>query len=884
MNPLHRFIRPLRSLFGKSRLERDMAEEMRFHLEQRAADGQADGLSPEEARYAAERKFGNVASIQEQAREGRGWRWLEHLLLDLRLGVRSLAKSPGFTVVAILTLGLGIGANTSMFSVLNGILLKPLPYAQVDQLERIYRATAQNPEGNLSAADFLALRKAQPDYGAAFAFLPSSASLSEPQQPAEMAYTARATADLLSGLGVTPQLGRDFLPGEDLPGRDRVVILSQRTWRNRYGSRPDIIGRSIRVDGEPHTVIGVLPESFNDWRYLGVFDFFRPLAFTPEQAADRKAANLRVIGRRAAGLTEAESAGFIASLGARLAREFPETNAGSTWRTVALQRDAAGSSGLIVLPMLISLSGAVMLIACSNLANFLLARTMARAREFAVRAALGASRLQLLRPLLAEALLLSLAGGGLAILVAGWFRDWAAVRSTGDNGEQVVFTLDWQVLGWAFAASLVTAAVFSVAPALFALRLNLNETLKSGSRGSTGGRGHQRFRQVLIIGQFALAMVLLAGAALFIQGLAEAQNRRAGWESGQVVTGTVLLPVGKYADDERLNAFHRRALERLGALPGVESVSLSAATPFFDWADVRKLVVEGQPPPAPGLEPAAMFNTVSPQYFATFGTRVIAGRAFNDRDDAKAPRVYLLSQTTARTLFGERDPVGRRLAIAGPGVPAWGEVIGIISDIQSADPEPSGVTLRIYQALAQEPAREVAIAVRAAGVAPSALVDTIRTTMTDLDGDLPIRRLTTADASIARTFYQLRFLRDMLTAFGVLGLGLASLGIYGVIARTMAQRTGEFAIRLALGASGQDITRLVLGTGVRQALIGSALGLVGAFAVTAGIASAFRGIHANSPLILAATTVLLVTVALLACWLPARRAGKIDAISALRAE
>jgi putative ABC transport system permease protein len=884
MNPLRRFIRPLRSLFGKNKLEQDMAEEMRFHLEQRAADRQADGLSPEEARYDAERKFGNVASIQEQAREGRGWRWLEHLLLDLRLGVRSLAKSPGFTLVAILTLGLGIGANTSMFSVLNGILFKPLPYAQVDQLERIYRATAQNPEGNLSAADFLALRKAQADYGAVFAFLPASASLSEPRQPAELAYSARATTDLFSRLGVNPQLGRDFLPGEDLPGRDRVVILSQRTWRSRYGRQPDIIGRSIRIDGEPHEVVGVLPESFNDWRYLGGIDFFRPLALTPEQAADRKTANLRVIGRRDARLTPAESAGFIASFGARLAREFPEANANSTWRTVALQRDAAGSSGLIVLPMLLSLSGAVMLIACSNLANLLLARTMARAREFAVRAALGASRLQLLRPLLAEALLLSLAGGGVALLVAGWFRDWAAVRSTGDNGEQVVFVLDWNVLGWAFAASLVTAAVFSVAPALFALRLNLNETLKSGGRGLVGGRGHQRFRQALIVGQFALAMSLLAGAALFIQGLAEAQNRRAGWESERIVTGTVLLPAGKYAGDDRLVAFHRRMLEQLGALPGVESASLSAATPFFDWADVRKIVVEGQPPPPPGLEPAAMFNAVSPQYFATFGTRVIAGRAFNERDNASSTRVYLLSQTTARTLFGDSDPIGRRLAPAGPGLPAWGEVVGIVGDIQSADPEPSGVTLRIYQALAQEPAREVAIAVRAAGVAPATLVESVRTTMTELDGDLPIRRLATADASIARTFYQLRFLRDMLTSFGVLGLGLASLGIYGVIARTMAQRTDEFAIRIALGASARQITGLVLGTGIRQALLGSALGLVGAFAVTSAIASAFRGIHANSPLILAATTLTLIAVALVACWLPARRAGRVDAMKTLRAE
>lgn len=876
--------RRVRSLFRRRDLEAEMAEEMRFHVEQRAADYAADGLSPTDARLAAQRKFGNTAALQEQARDTFGWSAFERLGKDISFAARQLVRAPGFSLLAILTLGLGIGANTSMFSLVNGILLKPLPYQRVDQLERIYRSTAQNPEGNLSPADFLALRKAQSSYGTVIAYTPSSASLSEPGRPAELAYSARATVDLFAVLGVAPQLGRAFRPEEDQPGRDRVVILSQRTWRGRFLAAPDIIGRTVRIDGEPHEIIGVMPESFNDWRYLGAIDFFRPLALTPVETADRQSTRLRVVGRRADTLTSAESAGFIASFGERLAREFPEANRGSTWHTVALQKDAAGSGGLIVLPMLVSLSAAVLLIACSNLANFLLARTMARARELAVRAALGASRLQLLRPLFAEALLLSLVGGGVAIVIAHWFRDWAAQRSTADNGEQVIFAVDWNVMGWAFAASLFTAIVFSVGPALFALRLDLNETLKSGGRGTTGSRGHQRFRQFLIVAQFTLAMVLLAGAAQFLVGVDDAQNRRAGWESAPLATGSMLLPVGQYGDDAKLTAFHRLTLERLGALPGVESVSLSAATPFFDWTDVRKLVVEGQPPSAPGQEPAAMFNAVSPQYLATYGTRLVAGRAFDTRDTANSPRVYLVSQSTARTLFGEGDPIGRRIAIAGRDKPAWGEIVGVVGDIQSADPEPNTVTLRVYPALAQEPVRAVEIAVRAAGVAPAALVDSIRTTMAALDPDLPITRLTTADATIARSFYQMRFLRDMLTAFGVLGLGLASLGVYGVVTRTTAQRASEFAIRLALGAQARDITRLVLGAGVRQALLGSLLGLIGAYAVTSALSSTFRGIHANSPLILAATTLFLITVALLACWLPSRRASHINAIDALRAD
>jgi len=876
--------RRLRTLFRRRDTEAEMAEEMRFHLEQRAADLAGDGLAPADARLAAQRRFGNTAALQEHARDTFGWGALERFWKDLAFAARQLIRSPGFSLLAIVTLGLGIGANTSMFSLVNGILLKPLPYERVDELERIYRGTAQNPEGNLSAADFLALRDSASPYRAVIAYTPGSASLSEPGRPAELGYAARATTDLFAVLGVTPQLGRAFHPEEGQPGRDRVVILSQRTWRGRYLSAPDIVGRTVRIDGEPHEIIGVLPESFNDWRYLGSVDFFRPLALTPAEATDRQSTHLRVVGRRAAAATATESAGFIANFGERRAREFPESNRGTTWRSVSLQREAAGSGGLIVLPMLVSLSAAVLLIACSNLANFLLARTITRTREFAVRAALGASRLQLLRPLFAEALLLSLAGGALAIVVAHWFRDWAAQRSTADNGEQVIFTVDWNVMGWAFAAALVTAFVFSVGPALFALRLDLNEALKSGGRGMTGGRGHQRFRQFLIVAQFTLAMILLAGAAQFLVGVDAAQNRRAGWESNPLATGSMHLPVGQYGDTEKLAAFHRLTLDRLAALPGAESVSLSAATPFWDWPDVRKLVVDGQPLPAPGQEPAAMFNAVSPQYFTTYGTRLVAGRTFDSRDTARSPRVYLVSQSTARTLFGASDPIGRRIAIAGSNTPAWGEIIGVVADIQSADPEPNTVTLRVYPALAQEPTRAVEIAVRAAGVAPAALVDSIRTTMTALDADLPITRLTTADASIARSFYQMRFLRDMLTAFGVLGLALASLGIYGVITRTTAQRTGEFAVRLALGAQARDITRLVLGAGVRQALLGSLLGLLGAYAVTSALESAFRGIRANSPLILVGTTLVLITVALVACWLPSRRASQVNAIDALRAD
>ena len=326
--------------------------------------------------------------------------------------------------------------------------------------------------------------------------------------------------------------------------------------------------------------------------------------------------------------------------------------------------------------MLIGLSGFVLLIACSNLANFLLARTMARAREFAVRSALGASKTQLVRPLIAESLLLALAGGVCAILVAHWVGDWLAVRSTGDNGERVVIAMDWHVLGWAMGASLATVVAFGLAPALFALRIDLNGTLKSGSRGTTGGRGHQRFRHVLIVGQFALAMVLLAGAALFVRGLDDLNNRRAGWESDHLVTATVLLPAAIYPDAETITAFHRLTLQRLESLPGVASASISSFTPFFNWPDTRRYLVEGRELPKRGQEPAAVVNAVSPHYLETVGTRMLAGRAFNERDTLTSSKVFIINQAMAKGLFNQEDAIGRRLAQVGAASLQWGEIVG----------------------------------------------------------------------------------------------------------------------------------------------------------------------------------------------------------------
>jgi predicted permease len=803
---------------------------------------------------------------------------------SLRFAARSLLRSPGFTLLAVITLALGIGANTGMFSIVNSILLKPLPYPESARLDRIDRATPQNPIGRVSPADFLDLQREMQAYGEIGAFTQGDTSLSEPGQPAEMVPAIRISANLLSTLRVRPQLGRDFLAREDLAGNDRVLIISQRCWQNRFGGRADVIGRTLRIDGEPHEIVGVLPAWLNDWRHFGPFDFFRPLALNQQKQSDRRTTNLRLIGRRSDKIARTQADGFIANFGARLAKDFPEVNAGSTWRTVPLNETVMGKTGRTMVGMLIGLSGFVLLIGCSNLANLLLARTMARAREFAVRAAMGASRMQLLRPLIAESFLLALLGGTFSIVVANWVTDWLSSKTIGDNGERILFVFDWPVFTWAFAAALITAVAFGLAPALFALRLNVNDTLKSGARGTTGGRGHQRFRQALIVGQFALAMILLTGAALFVRGLDELNNSREGWQSDRVVSGTVILPTAGYGDADKIASFHRITLERLQAVPGVASASISSFTPFFNWSDVRKYLVAGRELPKPGQEPAAVVNSISPHYFDTYQTKMLAGRAFAESDTLTAPKVFIVGQTTARALFGEENPIGHRIAQTGIGTPQWGEVIGVAADVKSVMPDPGPVSLQLYQPMAQDPRPYNEIAVRTTGVAPSTVVQSIRALMTELDPDLPVRQLQSADTTIDRANYQTALLRDLLSSFAMLGLGLASLGIYGVIARTMAQRTGEFAIRFALGAGIRDITRIVLVAGVKMALIGCVLGLFGAMAVTRFLAAANPAMHLNSPLVLVGATLLLIAVGLVASWLPARRAARINPIEALRAE
>ncbi|GAB5558481.1 MAG: ABC transporter permease [Synoicihabitans sp.] len=874
----------LRRIFRRGKQESELDAEMQFHFDQLVEEFEVSGMNKREATAAAHREFGTTDSYREEVRDS----WRPIAMADLWRSVlfafRSLARTPGFTIVAIVTLALGIGANTSMFSVVNGVVFKPLPYPESERMDRIYRTTTSDPAGGVAPLDLAHLGEETKAYGEIASYTYASMSLSELNQPAEMADGIRVSTNFFRVFATQPQLGRAFHAHEEIAGNHRVLVISNRMWRNRFGSRADIIGHSIRINGEPNEIIGVMPESFNDWRYMGWVDIFRPLGLSAEEKVDHDQSILHLVGRRASDVSAAEGAQLIAGFGDRLAQDFPAVNAETGWRTLSLDVLKAGEGAQLTLTMLVGLSGFVLLIACSNLANLLLARTMSRAREFAVRAALGASRRQLIRPLAIESLVLALAGGVGAIFVALVAHRWLAVRSTGDSGEQVIFTLDWSVMAWAGAASLITAIAFGIAPALFALRLNLNQALKTGSRGTTGNRQQQKLRNLLIIGQFALAMVLLTGASLFIRGLNDLNNRRGGWESDGLVTGTFLLPEAGYPTTEDITAFQRLALEKLETIPGVDSVSFSHAQPFLTWFSTRRLWVEGLDTPEPGHEPTALFNGVTPDYFQTVQTPLLSGRAFSDQDTADSPPVYIISESTARGLFGDLNPIGRRLS-SNPGNEAeWGEIVGVAADVKSIFPEATPVTFQLYRPMAQSAQHNNQLAVRTTGVAPTAVVDGIRNIMTEMDRDLPLNQLQPANATIARANYQLGVLRDMLISFAILGLALAALGIYSVIARTVALRTGEFGIRLALGAQVKDIIRLVLSSGTRLAFYGAALGLIGAFGISQLLSFSFPNMALDQGPVLVITTLILVGVALIASYLPARRASKISPTEALRAE
>jgi putative ABC transport system permease protein len=883
MNPISKILHGIRGLFGRNKLDAEMDEEMREHLARRTASNIAAGMSPDEARFAAQRSFGGVDQIKEVAREQRVGSGVEAFFRDFRHAVRQLGKSRGFATIATVTLALGIGLNTSMFSLMNLLLLQPLPFPQRDDLVRVFRTTPQSQAADHLPADYLELKREAAPFVDLAGYRLWGFTLGQSDRPPVHLNAVRVSANFFPVLGLQPELGRFFSPEEDRPG-NRVIILSHATWQAQFGGDPGVVNRTVRIDGEPTTIVGVMPARFSSIFLWGPGDAFRPLALNDQEIADRNEASVRILGRVRPDVSLEQANLRLTALAAQLARGRPREQTEDGLRAVALQSTTSDSVSRGLTFMLLGLAGFVLLIACANLANLQLARAIARRHEFAIRAALGASRTSLLRPLLCESLVLALAGGTLGVFIAMWANDWISSRMSANGVAIFTLKLDWRVLSFAFVVSIVTGLVFGLVPAWLMSKIRVGAGLKIVTRGNTGDRNQHRLRHSLIVTQFALALVLLAGAGIFVRGFNRMLAREIGWDQRSMLQGVLNLSPSKYATPEQSYAFYTRLQERLGSLPGVENVALGWTLPLFQFLTNRVYVVEGRELPPAGREPLASVNGVTPSFLPTLKTRLVAGRNFSETDTLTSPPVVIINETMAKALFPGENPIGRRLGGADANNRGWAEIVGVIPDLRfvSAVLAPAG-RFQVLRPLAQETWNYVTVAIRAHGA--DTLVGSVRRTIAEMDPDLAVQQLNTVEKIVednsAGTF---RMINTLLIAFAGLGLFLAALGLYGVIDHLVVQRTPEIGVRVALGAMPGQVVWLVLRTGLLLTGVGTVVGLVGSVGLVKLVASFLPDMPIHDPIAIAAVTLLLLAIALLACWLPARRAAGTSPLIALRAE
>jgi putative ABC transport system permease protein len=811
--------------------------------------------------------------------------WGGGFLQDLRYAMRALLHQPAFSLVAIVTLALGIGLNTAMFSFLNALILRPLPFPDASAIARLHRVTPENRFGSFAAADYLALLQDGAGLGQIAAFRTANVTISDPGHSADWYNT---TASFFDVVGLPPLLGRTFTAADELPGSRRVVVISYAFWQSRFAGASNVVGQTIRGNDDAYEIIGVLSAAAGDQRLLGNVGIFSPLEFTPADRTQRSVQNAAIIVRRASGVTAAQGEALVRAMGARMAAAFPRENDRISWRTEPLPQSSTGSTGRYIVAMLLGLATFVLLIGCSNLANLLLARAMERSRELAVRTALGASRSQLVRAIVLETALLAAAGGAGALAVSWWITGWLRSTIITSGGPAFDFSLDRRVAGFAVLVSLLTLFACALFPTLFAGRVRTSDSLRSGARGSTvSRRRHVRMRHALITAQFALAMTLLAGSGYFVRGAANLVNEHFGWTGDRVVQVEITLPDARYAKDEDITRFQDTIVERVQQLPGVDAASVSYGMPYTGLRGSAR--VSGQDTAGGangtgslGATVGSKLNAVSPQYFSVLQTRLLAGRPFDDRDGASTPRVVIVSESLARALFPTGSPIGRRVTMD-DARQTWFEIVGVVQDVRALDVAEDVNPHQIYQVTAQDPRRHFTLAARTAGE-PGGLAPSIRMAVVGLDPDLQTRRLMSANARMQDVTSVFAMVRRLLMAFAALGLFLAALGIYGAMTRMVAQRTGEIGLRMALGAQARNVVALVLGAGARIVGAGAALGVLGAIGLARLLGAVLPGLRLDGWTVGAAATMLLIAMALVACYRPARRATSIDPMTALRSE
>jgi putative ABC transport system permease protein len=705
-------------------------------------------------------------------------------------------------------------------------------------------------------------------------------NLAEQGEPAERLQGFAVSADFFPALRIQPALGRVFTPEEHETGADKVVVLSDRFWMSRFGGDPNIIGRTLRMDSENIKVIGVMPGGFAHPLLWGNVDVWRPLAFNAEGRRSRNSNYLRAFARLKPGVTIAQADQAMKTLAANITKENGQ-NQNESLRLEPLQLSMSDQIGRNVMWFTFGLAGFVLLIACANLANLQLARTAARAREFAVRAALGAGRIRLLRQSLIESLAIALIGGALSLALA-ILGIWFISSRLFSELPGMKVTLDLSVFGFALLCSVLTGLIFGTVPAWLASRADVNQVLRENVRGSSAGRSQQRLRNALIVGEVAFALILLTGAGLFLRGLQRFANLDPGWRVDGLLTAQIGLRGSDYATPAQRSAFYQKLEERLRALPGVEQVALSNSQPIWGFNSSGGFTVEGRPEPAPGQYPEVFREPVSVRYFETHGIRLLSGRFFTSADIADRPAVIIINEMMARRFWPNENPVGKRIGSPNPNDRGWQEIVGVVNDVgfPASLGEPY-TRFQSFRPLAQAPSGSVNIALRTSA-APQSLASSLRSAIADLDPTLPAYRIRTARSVVDQGLGSISLLGTLLGAFAALGLGLAAIGIYGVISYSVVQRTGEIGIRLALGAQARDVLWLVLRKGSLLILIGGLIGFAGAYAVARFLASAIPTLPTQDPVAMGGITFTLVAVALAACYLPARRATKVDPMVALR--
>jgi predicted permease len=838
----------------------------------------ARGMNAEEARFAALRSFGGVEQVKEKSRDVRGVRFVEELWQDLRYGARILLKKPGFTLIAIVTLALGIGANTAIFSIVNAVLLRPFPYEAPERLV-ILQENISGVVGNTVSYPNFADWRAQNTLCDSMVAVRANESFNftgagEP----ERLQGRLVSAEFFSTLGIQPLLGRNFLAEDDRPGAAPAVILSYGFWQRRFGADPGIIGQQITLNNQSFTVTGITPP---DFQYGVEADVTVPIGLQADRFRMRGAdPGIRVVARLKPNVSEHQAEMELNLIAERLEQQYPESNKGRRVGMTPLHESFVGD---VRQPLLILLGavGLVLLIACANVANLLLVRASARQKEMAVRVALGASRVRIIRQLLTESVLLAALGAGLGILLAFWGTSFIASQLPDGIPRLQEAQVDAPVLVFTLAVSLLTGLLFGLAPALQASRPNLTQGLKEGERGSSGRR--QRLRNVLVVGEVALTLTLLVGAGLLIQSFRRVLEVDLGFKPQNLLTMQVSV---NNPDGQQVANFFAQLQENVRNLPGVTSVAVSNGLPFGN-ANHPAFLIEGRP--VTEKKANGQRYTVSPDYFQTMGIALIRGRLFTAEDNRNSQQVIVIDEVLAQEYFPNEDPLGKRLK-HGPDTPSL-EIVGVVRHVEpySLDRQGAGPA-QFYTNFNQISLQGLPGSVRRINlltrtkVEPLSLASAVRGQIAALNKDQAVFNVSTMEQIVAQSVASRRFSMLLLTVFAVIALALASIGIYGMMSYAVAQRTREIGVRMALGAQSSNVLRLVIGQGMKLALVGVAFGLLSSLGLTQLMKNLLFGVSATDPLTFALIALLLTLVTLIACWIPARRATKVDPLVALRYE